>query len=141
MYFQEFNFFDSPPQEVTKRYLCNVMKTFAQKFILSLICLVFCLTTCIKAQDILTLITIKTSAVCEICKKNIQNALKFKGVEKSDVDLKTQLVTVTYDPQQTSPEKIKQAISKAGYNADELKANPKAYKKLDKCCKKENIHP
>jgi mercuric ion binding protein len=95
----------------------------------------------LKAQQSSTLIAIKTSAVCEICKKNIEKARTFKGIEKSALDLKTQIVTASFDPQQTSPEKIKSAISKAGYDADDLKASPRTYKKLDKCCKKENEHP
>lgn len=110
----------------------------------SLICFIylfFGITGNLKAQQGNAQVTIKTSAVCEMCIQNIEKALKIKGVEKSEVDLKTQLVLVSFNPMQTSPEKIKRAISKAGYDADELKANPKAYKKLKKCCKKESIHP
>jgi mercuric ion binding protein len=84
-------------------------------------------------------IAIKSSVICEMCAKKVKRALAFKGVEKTTVDLNTQVINVTYDPQQTSPENIRSAISKAGYDADEVKADPKAYRKLDKCCKKENL--
>lgn len=113
------------------------------RFSTSFICLTFLLlltATNLKAQQPTTQIVIKTSAVCEMCKKKIEKALKFKGVVKSELDLKTKLVTVTYDPEQTNPEKIKSAISNAGYDADDAKANPKAYKRLDNCCKKEKDH-
>lgn len=90
-----------------------------------------------KAQSTPTQIAIKTSVVCEMCTTNIEKALSFKGIEKLNVDLKTKIVTVSFDPQQTKPEQIRSAISKAGYDADDIKANPKAYKKLKKCCKKE----
>jgi mercuric ion binding protein len=92
------------------------------------------------AQEPKQTIAIKSSVVCDMCKRKVQKALAFKGVEKSTVNLETKMITVTYDAQQTTPEKIKSAISKAGYDADEVKADPKAYKKLDKCCKKESEH-
>jgi hypothetical protein len=43
---------------------------------------------------------------------------------------------VTYNKGKTSPEKIRKAISKVGYDADNVTADPKAYSKLDACCKK-----
>jgi hypothetical protein len=43
---------------------------------------------------------------------------------------------VTYKKSKTSPEKIRKAISKVGYDADDVTADPKAYSKLDACCKK-----
>lgn len=83
-------------------------------------------------------ITIKTSVVCDMCKENIEKNLAFeKGIKKSVVDVKNKTVTVTYNPQKTTPENIKVAISKIGYDADDVVANAKAYKKLDDCCKKE----
>lgn len=88
-------------------------------------------------ESTLAELKVKTSAVCEMCKENIERELAFeKGVKKSDLDVKSKIVTVTYNPNKTTPEKIRQAISKAGYDADDTPANPKAYKKLDACCKK-----
>lgn len=82
-------------------------------------------------------IKIKTSAICTMCKETIENALAFeKGVKKSVLDVESKIVTVTYNPEKTTPEKIRLAISKAGYDADDVAANAKAYKKLDACCKK-----
>lgn len=92
-----------------------------------------------KAQDAtVSEIKITTSAVCKMCKGNIEKALRAeKGVTKSTLDVPSKVVTVTYDPKVTSPEKIRLAISNAGYDADDVKANPKAFKKLDDCCKKQ----
>jgi periplasmic mercuric ion binding protein len=94
--------------------------------------------TIAKAQEATTVeIKIKTSAVCDMCKENIEKALAFeKGVKRSTLDVPSKLVTVIYNPNKTTPEKIRMAISKSGYDADDMKANPKAYKKLDDCCKK-----
>jgi periplasmic mercuric ion binding protein len=85
-------------------------------------------------------VKIKTSAVCDMCKETIEKNLAFvKGVKKSVLDVETKVVTVTYNPEKTSVEKIKQAIAKSGYDADEVPADPKAYKKLDNCCKKGKV--
>jgi len=85
-------------------------------------------------------IKIKTTVNCKTCEANVKKRLEFeKGVQKIDVDLETKIVTVSYDAAKTNPDKIRTAISKAGYDADEVKADPKAYKKLKPCCKKEGM--
>ena len=82
-------------------------------------------------------IKVKTSSRCDMCKERIEEALAFeKGVKKSEVDVEAQVVTVTYRPSRTTPEKIRRAISMAGYDADGLTADPKAYSRLPACCKK-----
>lgn len=86
-------------------------------------------------------IKIKTSAECEMCKKTIETTVyKLKGVKKVTVDLATKDATVIYSPKKTSPEEIKKAIVAVGYDADEMKANVKAYKALPDCCKKGELH-
>ena len=93
----------------------------------------------VNAQDAKKIETtkIKVSVQCETCKKTIETALKSeKGVSKSNVDLKTKEVEVTFDKNSITKDKIKQVISKVGYDADELKADEKAYNKLNACCKK-----
>lgn len=86
-------------------------------------------------------VEIKTSAVCGMCKSTIEKALsKEEGVDKSKLDVKTKTVEVTYDPAKTSPEKIKKAITMAGYDADNMPADSSAYGKLHDCCKKDGKH-
>ncbi len=85
-------------------------------------------------------IKIKTSAICSMCKTNIENYLSFeKGIKKSSLDVDSKILTVTYNPQKTTPEKIRLAVSKSGYDADDVKANEKAYNNLDDCCKKGKV--
>ena len=80
---------------------------------------------------------IKTSSQCEDCKQRIENKLNFtKGVKSSTLDLKTKEVTVIYDKEKINPEAIRTAIAKVGYDADNIPANERAYKKLPKCCQK-----
>ncbi|HOW26581.1 MAG TPA: heavy metal-associated domain-containing protein [Bacteroidales bacterium] len=82
-------------------------------------------------------IEIKVSLQCEMCKERILNDLSFeKGIKDIDVDIKAKTVTVTYHQDKTTPEKIRTAISKIGYDADDVPADPEAYSKLPKCCQK-----
>ncbi|MFT3824094.1 MAG: cation transporter [Chitinophagaceae bacterium] len=83
-------------------------------------------------------VTIKTPTVqCEDCKKRIEEYLKREdGVQKVNVDYKKKEAKVTYVAERTNPENIKAAIANAGYDADDVTADPEAYKKLPKCCQK-----
>lgn len=86
-------------------------------------------------------IVIKSSTVCETCKETIEKNLTFeKGVKEVLVDYEKKEVKVVYRPDKTSPEKIKLALTKLGYDADEMKADPKAKAKLPACCQKEVHH-
>ena len=83
-------------------------------------------------------VLIKTSAICNECKERIETALAYeKGIIQSDVNFKTGMVSVVYKDSKTNPDKIRKAISEIGYDADNVKADPKSYAKLPKCCKKE----
>jgi len=82
-------------------------------------------------------IKIKTSAVCGMCKDKIEKAMAYeKGVKSSELNLDTKILTVVYNTKKTNPEKIKLAITKSGYDADDKLADPKEYEKLPACCKK-----
>ncbi len=81
-------------------------------------------------------IKINTTIECDMCKKRVESGLAYeKGVKFSKVDVPTKTLTVTYNAAKTSPEKIKLAVSKMGYNADEIKADTAAYNQLPECCK------
>ena len=74
---------------------------------------------------------------CETCGQNFQkNMLKIKGVKMYDLDEAAMKLTVYFDPKKTNLDKIRQGIANLGFDADEVKANPEAYEKLDDCCKK-----
>ena len=89
----------------------------------------------IKAQIIEA--QIRTSGQCEHCKETLEKNLRFeKGVKKVAFDEKTHVVTVKYDETKTNLKDIQIAISKLGYDADSIPADPKAYEKLNACCKK-----
>ncbi len=80
---------------------------------------------------------IKTSAKCGMCKKRIERDLGVsKGIVHSNLNLDDKVVTITYNTKKTSPEKIKEVISKIGYDADEVVANQKSHDALPGCCQK-----
>ena len=80
-------------------------------------------------------VQIKTSAICGECKERIETALyNQKGIKSAELDVKTQIVTVVYNPEKTDADKIKTVITKTGYSADELPADQDAFNKLPHCC-------
>ncbi len=82
-------------------------------------------------------VSIKTSAVCGTCKETIEHDLSFvKGIISSNLDVKSHLLSVVFDPGKIDVSKIREEVSKIGYDADSVKADPKAFKRLPDCCKK-----
>ncbi|MGD1843463.1 MAG: heavy-metal-associated domain-containing protein [Thermonemataceae bacterium] len=109
------------------------------KKIMFIAALIMCIGTLQAQSKKLKEVEIKTSAVCGMCKTSIERDLAFeKGVKSSNLNLENKMLTVIYNPKKTSPEKIRQAVTKVGYDADDLPADEKAYDKLEACCKKEN---
>lgn len=63
-----------------------------------------------------------TEMSCAGCKKKIKTAIEaVDGVFKADVNLETKVITVTYDDQKTTPDKIIGAIAEVGYDAELIK--------------------
>ncbi len=74
---------------------------------------------------------------CEKCKARIESYLKrYDGVSTVNVNYKRKETTIKFLTDRTNEEVLKAAIVNAGYDANEIAANPEAYKALPKCCKK-----
>ncbi len=81
-------------------------------------------------------VEIKTSAICEMCKERLEKDLTFeKGVKSVNLDLDTKVLNIAYQEGKTNPDILRKRVTKVGYHADSLKRDPKAYEKLDDCCK------
>jgi copper chaperone CopZ len=81
---------------------------------------------------------IKTpGAQCQVCKTTIETtAPKFTdGLMKIVVNFRTGVTSVQWYPDRTNIEEIKTAIANCGYDADDVEANPDAYKILPLSCK------
>ncbi|MBC8124962.1 MAG: heavy-metal-associated domain-containing protein [Candidatus Kapabacteria bacterium] len=87
-------------------------------------------------------ITLKVSGNCGSCKKRIVKAAEtLPSVEDAAWDKKTKIFTAEYDDTKTTPEAIKQAILKVGYDVEGVTADQEAYSKLPDCCKyKDQTH-
>jgi periplasmic mercuric ion binding protein len=94
-----------------------------------------------QAQDTkseLAELDIRTSSVCDMCETTIEEGLIYeKGVKKADLDLATNVIHVTYDPKRTDADKLRTAVTKLGYYADDQPGDEKAYRNLPACCQKE----
>jgi periplasmic mercuric ion binding protein len=90
------------------------------------------------AQDKIKTDSVKTSAVCEMCKKTIEKAVKkLDGIQSCNLDVESKVLTATFNSEELTIEKIRKAVNKAGYDADDQPADPRAYSKLSPCCKKD----
>ncbi len=88
-------------------------------------------------------ITIKTTTYCDHCKVCETCGLKMetdlyyvKGIKLVEYNETDMTISVTYKTKKTNPDNIRQAISKLGFSADGVPADPIAYEQLDGCCKK-----
>ena len=83
-------------------------------------------------------VTIQTNASlkCQKCIDRFKdNVPFFKGVKDYTYDASTAKITINYDAKKTNPDNLRKEISKMGYDADAVKADPAAREKLPACCK------
>lgn len=105
---------------------------------------VFSISNTAMAQKTTQKAVIKTFLHCDHCKecetcgqKFNTEMLKIKGIKMYELDDKAMTFTIYYNSKKTTLQAIKEGISKLGYDADEVKADPEAYESLDGCCKAE----
>ena len=105
-----------------------------------IIVVIFFISAGIKAQsNVIVEVKIKTSAVCEMCKKRIEDGLySQKGIVQADLNIESKIVTIKYRSNKTTEDKIRTYISSLGYNADTITADKNAYDKLPVCCQSES---
>ncbi len=72
---------------------------------------------------------------CEACKTRIENRLAHEqGISSVKADYRKHTVTVVWYRDRTNIENIKTALANMGYDADDITAEPDAYKRLPKTC-------
>jgi mercuric ion binding protein len=83
-------------------------------------------------------VKIKTpQIVCEACKKRVEEYLKrYDGITQININYHRGEVALKFLSDRQNVENLKAAIANAGYDADDVPANPDAYKLLPKSCKK-----
>lgn len=93
-------------------------------------------------QSKIDTLTIKTKIVCDHCQTCETCGLQFerdlylsKGVKNSTYNPADTTIVVVYKTNKTDADAIRQTISKLGFDADHVPADPKAYDRLDDCCR------
>lgn len=82
-------------------------------------------------------VVINTSAQCDMCRMKIEGKLnEHKGIRVASLDIRSKKLTVKYNPEKTTVEEIKKAVTDLGYDADEAKGDAEAHKNLPECCQK-----
>lgn len=89
-----------------------------------------------QAKDIKTVIfTTQPQMHCASCEKKIKGNLRYeKGVKRIDTSVEQQKVTVKYDADKTSAEKLQKAFKKFGYEARQVKCNEKVEREASQGC-------
>lgn len=119
------------------------MKNLKFKQTLALLLTFVSLSVVAQKKDNIKTAVIKTKIYCDHCKQCETCGDKFNkdlynedGIKRVDIDSKANTITVIYDNRKTDLDKIRLFISKIGYDADDVKADPTGIAKLDGCCKK-----
>lgn len=88
------------------------------------------------AKDIKTVVyTTSPQMHCENCENKIKGNLRFeKGVKEIKTNIEDQTVTVKYDADKTSPEKIQKGFEKFGYKARRLMNGEKVERNMNEAC-------
>jgi copper chaperone CopZ len=82
-------------------------------------------------------VKIKTSAKCGMCKRKLEREVSLsKGVKEAQLDLADKVLTVKYHDGKTDEDKIRETVTKIGYDADSKVAVQASHDKLPKCCRK-----
>lgn len=78
--------------------------------------------------------TFKVSGKCDMCKTRIEKTVLAEGVTTASWDVKTRLLTVTFDPAKTGREALSKKLASVGHDTDGFKAPDEVYNKLPGCC-------
>ena len=130
------------PCKLERTFLNSFQIIRMKKLLLSLVVFCFIAVDASAQQKAMLIAKIKTPTVqCDMCKKTIEDLLRrYDGVLSVNVKLNkdsTKRETVVkYLTDRVNEETLKAAIANAGYDANEIAANPESYKALPKCCKK-----
>lgn len=76
------------------------------------------------AKDIREVVfTTEPEMECKTCESKIREQLRFeKGIKEIKTDIPTQTVTLRFDADKTSTEKLKASLHKIGYEASEVQS-------------------
>lgn len=85
----------------------------------------------------LTTAKFKVYGACGMCKTRIEKACKVEGITKANWDMDSQMLTVNYDKNKITEDKIHKLVAAVGHDTDKEKAKDEVYNKLPQCCQYE----
>lgn len=72
---------------------------------------------------------------CHTCKKAIEKAARGAGAYYAEWDMRSKVLTVAYDIQDSNSEKIQKRVAGAGFDTPLVKAHHASYQQLETCCR------
>lgn len=82
-----------------------------------------------------TTVHFKVYGACEMCKERIETAANGRGVKKADWEVESKILSLTFNPSETSLDKIKNRILGVGHDLETKKAKEVVYNDLPECCR------
>ena len=71
---------------------------------------------------------------CEMCGERIEKAVTEEGASKASWEIKTRMLTVTYNPSETSLENMSKKLASVGHDTEKHSAPDEVYSDLPACC-------
>ena len=72
---------------------------------------------------------------CTMCENRIEKTALAKGATTAAWDVKTKMLTVSFDPSKTNRADLEKQVALAGHDTEKFKAEEKVYNSLPECCK------
>src|SRR4030043_948195 len=76
----------------------------------------------------------KVFGKCDMCKTRIEKTVIAEGAKSASWNLKTQILTVTFDSAKTSKDALSRKLASVGHDTEKFKAPDAVYAKLPGCC-------
>ena len=83
--------------------------------------------------------SLKVLGECGMCKSRIEKAAKTEGAITAAWDVKTDMLTVTFDESKTNVDAISKKMAAVGHDTEKYKATDEVYSKLPGCCHYERV--
>ena len=85
------------------------------------------------AKDIRVVVFKVSQMHCEKCEKKVKDNMRFeKGLKDIATEVKTRMVTITYDAEKTNVKNLQAGFNKLNYEAEFVKETKKDDQKTDK---------
>ena len=89
--------------------------------------------TAVLAKDIRVVVFKVSQMHCEKCEKKVTDNMRFeKGLKDIATEVKTKMVTITYDAEKTNVKNLRAGFNKFNYEAEFVKETKKDDQKTDK---------